>query len=228
MQGQTSVEPRRRRILIVEDHLVVRHGLVQIINQEPDLEICGEADDVSGALACLPEVSPDLVLVDLSLRASSGLDLIKEIKKSYPMLPVLVLSMHDELLHGQSALQAGAKGYIMKRADPDSLMNAIRRVLNGDTHISAQLVGRLLDRSLSEHGDAWRTSIDRLSTREREVFQLIGKGLATREVADSLGLSVKTIESHRESIKTKLGLNRATELQRAAFQWVEAEKAREP
>jgi DNA-binding NarL/FixJ family response regulator len=228
MTEQTPTEPRRCRILIVEDHLVVRHGLVQIINQEPDLEICGEADDVSGALACLAELSPDLVLVDLSLRASSGLDLIKEIKESYPTLPVLVLSMHDELVHGQSALQAGAKGYIMKRADPESLMTAIRRVLHGETHISAQLVSRLLDRSLSEHTDAWRTSVDRLSGRERQVFELIGKGLGTREVADSLGLSVKTIESHRESIKTKLGLNRATELQRAAFQWVEAEKAKAP
>jgi DNA-binding NarL/FixJ family response regulator len=228
MEGQTATGPRRRRILIVEDHLVVRHGIVQIINQEPDLEVCGQAEDVSGALACLPELSPDLVLVDLSLKGSSGLDLIKAIKKSYPTLPVVVLSMHDELLHGQSALRAGAKGYIMKRAEPEILMSAIRRVLNGDTHISPQLVSRLLDRSLSEHGNTWGGYVDRLSNRERQVFQLIGKGLGTREVADALGVSVKTVESHRESIKTKLGINRATELQRAAFQWVEAEKAREP
>jgi DNA-binding NarL/FixJ family response regulator len=228
MERHAATAQRRRKIFIVEDHRVVRHGLVQIINQEPDLEICGEADDVSTALACLPELSPDLVLVDLSLGESSGLDLIKEITKSYPKLPVLVLSMHDEFLYGQRALQAGAKGYIMKRADPECLMGAIRRVLNGETHISAQLVGRILERSLSEHGHAWRTSVDRLSNRERQVFELIGKGLGTREIADTLGVSVKTIESHRESIKSKLGVNRATELQRAAFQFVEAERAKEP
>jgi len=228
MDEQPSIEPKRRKLLIVEDHAVVRQGLVQLINQEPDLEVCGEADDVTGALACLSKVSPDLVIVDLSLKESTGLDFIKEAKKSHPDLPMLVLSMHDELMHGHRALRAGAKGYIMKRADADLLMTAIRRLLAGETYISAQLMTNIVEQSRGGHGDAWQASIERLSERERQVFELIGKGLGSREVAETLGLSVKTIETYREGIKTKLGFTKATELQRAAFRWVESLKPGEP
>lgn len=231
MQGtevQRTGEARRRRVLIVEDHGVVRQGLVQLINQESDLEVCGEAENVSGALACLAEVHPDLVVLDLSLGESSGLDLIKHLARVRPALPVLVLSMHDELLYGQRALRAGARGYLMKRADAEELMNAIRRVLAGDTYVSAQLISRLLDPSASVHPEAWRAAVDRLTERERQVFELIGKGLGSRDVAEALGLSTKTIETYRESIKTKLGLSKATELQRAAFRWVEGRQTGEP
>jgi DNA-binding NarL/FixJ family response regulator len=221
-EEQLTTVAERTRVLIVDDHPIVRQGLAQMINQEVDLMVCGEAEDAQNALQAVAELHPDLVLVDLSLKGGSGLDLIRTLRTRQSTLPVLVVSMHDESLYVERALRVGARGYIMKHEATDIMMSAIRRVLRGEIYVSDKMMTKLLGRLLP--GDSPDTSasiLERLSNRELEVFRLIGEGHSTRHIAAVLHVSIKTVESHRAHVKEKLQLNDTTELVRYAMQWVE-------
>jgi DNA-binding NarL/FixJ family response regulator len=212
----------RTRVFIVDDHPIVRQGLAQMINQEADLTVCGEAEEAQVALQAVAELHPDLVLVDLSLKGGSGLELIKALRARQNTLPVLVVSMHDESLYVERALRAGARGYIMKHEATDIMMNAIRRVLRGEIYVSDKMMTKLLGRFVLDSPDTGTSVLERLSNRELEVFRLIGEGHSTRHIAAVLHVSIKTVESHRAHIKEKLQLNDTVELVRYAMQWVES------
>lgn len=213
-------------IFLVDDHPLVRQGLGQIINNETDLEVVGEAEDASKALHLIESKRPDLVIVDISLRGNNGLELIKNIKAVLPNLPILVFSMHDESVYAQRALRAGARAYVMKQESADKILLAIRRIIDGDIYVSHRVADQVLQQLVNGKAAGNESPIDRLSDRELEVIQLIGKGLSTREIASNLNLSVKTIESHRAHIKEKLNLRNATELVQFSVQWVEQENNR--
>jgi len=219
--------PRRccRRILLVDDHPVVRRGLAQLINQEEDMEVCGEAVDCTGALALIGDEKPDLAVVDLSLRGSDGLDLLKGLKQRRCRLPVLVLSMHDESVYAERALRAGASGYIMKQEALERVLQAIRVIFTGEVYLSEKMQARLLRAVSATSADSEVPPMARLSNRELEVFQLIGQGLTTGEIGRHLNLSVKTVETHCSRIKEKLGIKSATELLQSATLWVASETA---
>jgi DNA-binding NarL/FixJ family response regulator len=217
-----TVEPRssKNRILIVDDHAVVRHGLRELLSHEPDLEVCGEAADVQEAQRLVESLSPDMAIVDLSLKDGSGIDLIKRLHAAHPRLRVLVASMHDEGLFAERALSAGAKGYVSKHESVERMVEAIRQVLQGEVYLSPQMTARLLARGTVPAASVTPQSpVSRLSDREIEVFEAIGRGRTTREIAETLFLSIKTIETHRENIKRKLGLANNTELIRHACRW---------
>jgi DNA-binding NarL/FixJ family response regulator len=213
-------------IFIVDDHPLVRQGLAQVINAEADMNVCGEAEDAPKALHLVNAKDPDLVIVDISLRGNNGLELIKNIKALKHNLPILVFSMHDETVYAQRALRAGARAYVMKQESADKIVLAIRRIMSGDIYVSNRVADQVLHQLVNGSGDPAGSPVDRLSDRELEVIQLIGRGLSTREIASSLNLSVKTIESHRAHIKEKLNLRNATELVQFSVQWVEQENAR--
>jgi DNA-binding NarL/FixJ family response regulator len=213
-------------IFIVDDHPLVRQGLAQVINAEADMMVCGEAEDAPKALHLVNAKNPDLVIVDISLRGNNGLELIKNIKALKHNLPILVFSMHDETVYAQRALRAGARAYVMKQESADKIVTAIRRIMSGDIYVSNRVADQVLHQLVNGSGDPGGSPVDRLSDRELEVIQLIGRGLSTREIASSLNLSVKTIESHRAHIKEKLNLRNATELVQFSVQWVEQENAR--
>lgn len=208
-----------RGVFIVDDHPIVRQGLGQLIDHEADLKVCGEAADVKEARAGLARHKPDVVIVDLSLRDSDGLELIKDIRSKHGDLPVLVLSMHDESIYAERLLSAGANGYIMKQAVADQLLTALRRVLAGGIYVSENVGASMIERfavgGMKQSGDP----MDRLSNRELQVLNLIGRGKRTREIAQVLNLSVKTIESHRQRIKKKLNLASAPQLVQFAVNW---------
>jgi len=210
---------RHKRIMIVEDHPIFRLGLAELINQEPDLFVCGEAEDVSGALNRIPDLAPDLVVVDISLKGRNGIELIKEAVRLHKGLQLLVLSMHDESLYAERALVAGARGYIMKQEASDSIVKAIRTVLSGKLYASEDILSGLLNRLVTRPDLQDRPAIESLTDRELEVMGLIGQGRATREIADTLNLSVKTIGTYRERIKEKLNLKHGAELVRFAVHW---------
>jgi len=210
----------KAKVLLVDDHPIVRQGLGQLINEEPDLAICGEAEDFQQALIALDQVKPDVAIVDISLKDRSGIELIKEIRARKPELPILVLSMHDESLHAERVLRAGAKGYIMKQEATEQVMNAIRKVLRGEVYLSEKMSSRMVNRLVSGPQNVGGSPIERLSDREFEVFQMIGHGVGPSEIAEKLGLSVKTVETHRERIKEKLNLASGSELIRYAMQYV--------
>lgn len=212
------------RILIVDDHPIVRHGIAQLLRQEPDLVICGEAEDTPAAISAVTSLKPDLVLVDISLKGSDGIKLLKEIKNINPSAILLVVSMHEESLYAERALRMGASGYIMKQEAPEKMLTAIRRVLDGEVYLSPKMLKSLLHR-LSDHPikESNKPAIGQLSNREQEVLSLIGKGLGTRQIADKLNISVKTVEAYRAHIKEKINLKNATELLRYAIQWVQDE-----
>jgi DNA-binding NarL/FixJ family response regulator len=207
------------RILIVDDHPIVRRGLAQLIGDEPDLEVCGEAGDVPEALRLVNETQPDLVLIDISLRDGNGIELIKQLKSRDEGLRMLVSSMHDESLFAERCLRAGAKGYISKEEAAEKVVGAIRTVLQGKIYLSAYLADNLLHRMIGGEDSLEHSPIDSLSDRELEVFGLIGQGLTTRKIAEKLHLSPKTVETYRENIKSKLNLKNAAELNRHAVQW---------
>lgn len=211
----------RTRVFIVDDHPIVRQGLAQILNQEQDLMVCGEAEEAQHALAAIAELQPDLVLVDLSLKGSSGLDLIRTLRTRQSTLPILVVSMHDESLYVERVLRAGARGYIMKQEATDTMMHAIRRVLQGEIYVSDKMMTKLLGRLLCDTVDTGASALERLSNRELEVLRMIGEGHGTRHIAAVLHVSVKTVESHRAHIKEKLQLKDTVELVRYAMQWVD-------
>ena len=210
----------KRRVLIVDDHPLMRQGLVQLINQQPDLAICGEAEDVPQALRQTSELNPDVVIVDLSLRGSDGIELIRCLRLQYDKLPVLVLSMHDEAIYAERALKAGAWGYIMKQEATNQVLSAVRRVLAGEVHVSQQVSSKIMQGMVGGSGSSQRSPVERFSDRELEVFRRIGRGAATREIAAELHLSVKTIETYYAHIKEKLRLRSQRELIQHAIQWI--------
>lgn len=219
------VAKKKKRIFIVDDHPMMRSGLTQLVNNEFDLTICGEAETAHQALDAIAEARPDLVLADITLPGKSGLELIKDIQAMYPGLAVLAISMHDEAIYTERVLRAGGRGYIMKQEGGKRLMLAIRQVLSGQIYVSDKMSAHILEIFSGRGADSSRSPIERLSDREFEVFQLIGQGLATREIADRLHLSAKTIEAHRVNIKEKLKLKTAPELIRFAVRWVESQAA---
>lgn len=208
----------KRRVFLVEDHPVTREGFAQLIDYQADLQVCGQAGTASKALIGVQTLRPDLLIVDLSLADSNGLELIKDIKRRHPSLPILVLSTYDESLYAERALRAGARGYVMKQAPTSEVMNAIRQVLRGELYLSEPMRTKLVHRQL--HGTTRRaTDLEGFSDRELEVFQLIGQGHTTRQVADRLHLSVSTVETYRAHIKEKLRLKNAMELVHRAVEW---------
>lgn len=213
---------RKTRILIVDDHPLMRQGLAQLINHEPDLIVSAEANNAAEALGLLDSAKVDLMLLDLSLPGKSGLELIKDIRALRPDLPLLVVSMHDEALYAERVLRAGGRGYIMKQEGGKRLMLAIRQILAGQIYVSENMSAKILELFSGRRPEAAKTLPELLSDREFEVFHLIGQGVPTREIAERLHLSVKTVEVHRAHIKQKLKLNSASELVRQAIRWVES------
>lgn len=214
------------QILIVDDHPVVRQGLRQLFEGEGNLSVCAEAGSAAECLSLLAKTEPDLVLVDLSLDGTDGLELVKEIRQFNSFLPILIFSMHDETLYAERALSAGANGYVMKQARPDVLLKGIRQVLGNEVFLSPEMTGRLLRKISGHHAADSNTallSVNLLSDRELEVFSLIGHGLSTHRIAEKLHLSEKTIETYRLRIKEKLHIEETTELMHRAVHWVEAE-----
>lgn len=211
----------RRKILIVDDHPILRKGLAMVIDQEPDLVVAGEAEDVPGGLDMIEVLKPDIVIVDLSLPGVDGIELIKTMKLKYRDLPALVVSMHDETLYAERALRAGARGYIMKQEAVDKVLVAIRKVLKGEIFVSDKITTKMLETLISGDAKGAGTPLDLLSNRELTVFRMIGQGLKTSQIADTLHLSVKTIESYRSHIKEKLRLHTGTDLMKYAIQWVQ-------
>jgi DNA-binding NarL/FixJ family response regulator len=213
----------KRRIFLVDDHPITRQGVVVLINQEPDLEVCGEADSAPKAFDLLQKSKADLAVVDISLKTTSGIELTKNLKVLLPDLPILIMSMHDESLYAERALRAGAKGYVMKQEASDNILIAIRRILDGELYLSEKMKEKMLHRLVHNRKDEVVFSIDTLSDREMEVFQLIGNGFSTRQIATKLNLSVKTIDSYREHLKLKLHIEKGADLVRHAIQWVKSE-----
>lgn len=208
------------RVLIVDDHPVVRQGLKLTLASEPDFEVCGEADGETSAIQKFREQMPDLAIVDVTLKDGTGLELIKELKALQPDARILVWSMHDESLFAERAVRAGAMGYINKEQATDRVIDALRQVAAGKIYLSDQMTNRMLCRTLGAGNEDQRSPVDTLSDRELEVFEEIGHGVTTRQIADKLGLSPKTVETYRENIKSKLNLANATQLTRHAVQWV--------
>jgi DNA-binding NarL/FixJ family response regulator len=217
----TPAEPATKKLLIVDDHPVLRRGLIALIECEADLAVRAAVGTRAAALAFMRESQPDLVVVDLALGDEDGLDLVKEIKIRYPKVPSLVLSMHDETVYAERALRAGALGYVTKNQLDETVLKAIRLVLAGETYMSEALQRRLAERYVGGQTLETASPIHLLSDRELEVFRLVGQGRSTRQIAGTLSRSVKTIESHLEHIKNKLGLGSAAELAQRATQWVE-------
>jgi DNA-binding NarL/FixJ family response regulator len=210
---------KRHRVFVVDDHPIVREGLALLIDQEPDLVVCGAAEEAESALTAIAASRPDILVLDISLRGRDGIELLKTIRSTDPDLPILVLSMHDEAMYAERALRAGANGYIMKQEATENVLVALRRLLRQEMYLSERIANRML-RQLVTHGrDPVGAPIARLSDRELEVFRLIGGGLGTRQIADELRLSVKTVESYQAHIKEKLGLASSRDLVQRAIEW---------
>jgi DNA-binding NarL/FixJ family response regulator len=217
-------EKKRIKVYIVDDHPVVRQGLNLLLRMESDMVCCGEAETVPEALRGIEAAKPDVAVVDLSLRDTSGLELVKDLHAYHPTLPVVVLSMHDETLYAERVLKAGAKAYLMKDEAQEAILAAIRKVASGGLYLSERMSGRLLSMFLQGSTGPGDSLIGQLSDREIEVFELIGRGVTTREIAGKLNLSIKTVEAHREHIKKKMKLSDATELLQHAIHWVQNER----
>lgn len=211
------------KIFLVDDHPLMRQGIAQLVNAQPDMEVCGEAEDARSALKAIEANAPDVAIVDISLRGTNGIELIKNLKSLYKFLPILVLSMHDESVYAQRVLRAGALGYVMKQDASGKVVAAIRRIMSGEIYVNEKVGSQMLHQALTGRGKPTASPIDRLSDRELEVIEAIGQGIPTREIARNLNVSVKTIESHRAHIKDKIGLKNASELVKFSVQWVENE-----
>ncbi|MDP1592545.1 MAG: response regulator transcription factor [Prosthecobacter sp.] len=221
---ETPAAGMKRRVLIVDDHPIFREGITQLINHQPDLHVCGGVCSAAQALSSVEELQPDMLIVDISIEGTNGIELIKSIRAQYPALPALMLSSHDENLYAERALRAGARGYIMKAASSEQVVEAIRRVLSGALYLSETIGGRLLDTFINGRAPNGSTSaVEQLSDRELEIFRALGEGRSTREIARALFLSVKTVETHRAHIKEKLKVQSAAEMIRAAVEWVGCE-----
>jgi len=217
------VKDTRTRILLVDDHAVVRFGIAQLINRQSDMVVCGEEENAANALSAISKLRPDLVIADISLKDSSGLELMRNIKAQYSKLPVLVVSAHDESIYAEIAFRAGALGYLMKQEALDKILTALRRVLSGNIYVSDALAAKMLQQQIRGKVDIQESPVKSLSDRELEVFQLIGQWKKTSEIAQELHLSIKTIEYYREQIKRKLNLKNSAELTQHATSWVQRE-----
>lgn len=220
---KTSVQ-QKAQVFLVDDHPIVRRGLNFLIGLEPDLVVCGEADSRPAALDQIAKLQPDVAVVDLALKNSSGLELVKDLRARFPKVKVLVFSMHDEPIYAERVLKAGAHGYVTKEEGAEKAIEAIRQLLKGKAYLTGRLAERMLETMTGFAKSKEAGTVESLSDRELEVLELIGRGLGSAEIAQRLKLSIKTIESHREHIKAKLGLQRATELAQYAFNWVHRER----
>jgi DNA-binding NarL/FixJ family response regulator len=223
--SKKSAAQKPKRIFIVDDHPMMRQGLGQLIGAESDLTICGEAENAERALDAINSSKPDLVLADISLPGKNGLELIKDFQALQPGLPVLVISMHDESLYAGRVLRAGGRGYIMKQEGGKKLMQAIRQVLEGKIYVSEKMSAEILETFSGRRAGTESSPVEKLTDREFEVFQFIGQGKGTRDIAQKLHLSVKTVEVHRANIKAKLKLQTVSELIRFAVRWSESQGA---
>ncbi|KPJ98729.1 MAG: hypothetical protein AMK71_10960 [Nitrospira bacterium SG8_35_4] len=216
---KTAKRKKKSKVFIVDDHPIVRQGLIQLINQESDFVVCGDAGDILSARESIAKNSPDVVIIDIALGQASGIRLIEEIAHQHPEIPVIALSMHDESVYGERCLKAGARGYIMKHEEPENVITALKRVTGGEVYISKNLRDMLLNKFMNKKHQSPSSSISSLSNRELEVFQLFGQGLKTQQIAKELNLSVKTIETHIEHIKRKMNFNSLHELTTSAIRW---------
>src|ERR1700732_625226 len=214
-----NVLTRKKTVFVVDDHPIVRQGLTLLINQEADLAVCGEGEEMHSALAAIQAARPDILIVDISLNGPDGLELLKNIRIKSPRLPVLILSMHDESIYAERALRAGANGYIMKQEATEKVLVAVRRILSGEIYVSDRIANKMLKHYITGSGTMRNSTIADLSDRELEVFRLIGDGHGTRQIAEELHLSIKTVESYQAHIKEKLSLRSARELMQHAIQW---------
>lgn len=214
----------QKRILIVDDHPVFRHGIAALITAEKNLAVCGEADSAPAALEAMRRLKPDLAMLDISLQGTNGIELVKLMRAEQPRLPIIILSMHDESLYALRALRAGARGYVMKGEAMSHVLTALRKVLAGDIYVSPRFSERLVFKAIQSLEGGMGSPVDKLSDRELEVLQLLGRGFGTREIANELHLSVKTIETHRAHIKEKLGFKDAGEMVRFSIEWVAQEQ----
>jgi len=215
--SQNANANAKSRVILIDDHAIVRQGLAELINDQPDLMTCGEADSPPQAMKVIPETKPDVAVVDVSLNSGDGIELCRQIHEQWPSIAILVLSMHDEVLYAERALRAGAMGYVMKQEAQETVMAAIRSVLKGETHLSEKMAANLL-RSFSGNRNANAPPLERLSDRELQVFRLIGRGRSVKDIADELCLSSKTVETHKEHIKQKLNLASSNDLLRYAIE----------
>ena len=215
MTGQRRV----RRVLIVDDHPIVRQGLRRVMENEVDLSVCGEAESVRDARQAIKDLKPDALIADISLKQGDGIELVRDVRAHHPQLPILVLSMHDETIYAERMLSAGANGYIMKQAASEQFLIAMRRVLDGGIYVSEAVGNNMIQKFAAGGAYISANPIDRLSNRELQILHMIGKGMSTRETAQSLNLSIKTVESHRQRIKRKLNLATGTQLIQYAVNW---------
>ena len=223
-QAHNNFAAKKKTVFVVDDHPIVRQGLALLINREADLAVCGEAEEMHAALSAIQAAKPDILIVDISLNGPDGLELLKNIRITSPRLPVLVLSMHDESIYAERALRAGANGYIMKQEATEKVLVALRRILSGEIYVSDRIANNMLRHYVRGANVSEHSSVSDLSDRELEVFRLIGEGQGTRQIADALHLSVKTVESYQAHIKEKLSLRSARELVQHAVQWNVREK----
>jgi DNA-binding NarL/FixJ family response regulator len=214
--------PRKHRIFLVDDHPLVREGLTNLINEQNDLIVCGEAEDSAGAMTEIPKTRPDVVLVDISLKNESGLELVKNLESQFPLVALIVLSMHDEALYAERALRAGARGYVMKRESTKSVLASIRRVMEGGVYVSERVVNSMARRFSSSSKGIENSPVERLSDRELEIFRLLGQGRTTAQIAEDLHLSLKTVQAYCARAKEKFGVSSLGELLRAAIRWEDA------
>jgi DNA-binding NarL/FixJ family response regulator len=219
MKESPSTAEMRSRVLVVDDHPMTRYGIVRLIEQEPDLVVCGEAENASRALAAVRAFKPQVVLADLTMPGGEGLEFIKNVRSLHPEIAVLVVSMHDEALYAERALRAGARGYIMKNEGGEKLVEAIRQVLQGKTYVSENMSGKVLEIFSGRRRREDDTTIGKLTDREFEVFRLLGQGMTTREIGQQLRLGTKTVETHRLHVREKLGLKSGPALIKYAVRW---------
>jgi len=215
---------RKNKVFLVDDHPIVRQGLTLLINQERDLTVCGEAEEMHSALQSIESAKPDIVVLDISLNGPDGLDLLKHLRSRHPKLPVLMLSMHDESIYAERTLRAGANGYIMKQEATDKVLIALRRILSNEIYVSDRIANNMLRHYVRGDQGAQSSPVTELSDRELEIFRLIGQGHTTRQIANELHLSVKTVESYQAHIKEKLSLHSARELVQHAIRWTANDK----
>ena len=218
------VQTAKKAVLVVDDHPLMRQGLALLINQQQDMQVCGEAEEAQAAMHAIAHLHPDIMILDISLTGPDGLELLKNIRATSPDLPVLILSMHDEAIYAERALRAGANGYIMKQEATEKVLIAVRRILNGEVYLSECMSNKMLQQYIGGAPRMIQSRIASLSDRELEVFRMIGEGRATREIAEDLHLSVKTVETYQAHIKDKLALRSGRELIQHAIQWKMSEK----
>jgi DNA-binding NarL/FixJ family response regulator len=218
-------EPEAKRIVLVDDHPLFRKGLEELIHSDGSFAVCGEAGNAAEAMEVIRTLNPDLAIVDLSLPGANGIELIKNIRAEFSKLPILVLSMHDESLYALRALRAGAEGYVMKHEAMTNVIQAIREVFNGRPYLSPAMAAQVITKFAHRNAEGEADPVERLSDRELEILELIGKGREVRQIAKLLHLSPKTVETHRAHIKDKLDLKNSREVARFALQWLSARNA---